>query len=156
MSTQFNFTSGESLKLTCFACNINSRHDQFCDYLLADGNRVFLYRCSRCRSIQAVDFQLPDYALEADGDWATNYYCQVGAGLDFIIKPVYSAVEAQPGNVSNFLDVGSGFGFAAHYAETKGLNSICIEPGEYGRIGSQVLGLKVLDEYLTENNSKVC
>jgi SAM-dependent methyltransferase len=99
-----------------------------------------------------LNFTPPDYSLEEDGEWATHYYCQVGAGLDFIVKPVIAASKVETIALRNFLDVGSGFGFAAHFASSENVESICIEPGEYGRIGSEVLEIQVLDEYLSEDN----
>jgi len=110
-------------------------------------NTLF-YLCKQCNSINDFSESEGFYESERDISFA-NFYLDVGAGIEEMIDPIARLSHRLESNQSSdqplsFLELGCGFGFVVDYtANVLGWQSHGIEPGGYGRIGSEALSIPI-------------
>lgn len=109
---------------------------------------TLFYICNQCKSINEFSESDGFYELERDISFA-NFYLDVGAGIEEMIDPIarlsdWLDNEDSSGRSLSFLELGCGFGFVVDYtANILGWQSHGIEPGGYGRIGSEALNIPI-------------
>jgi SAM-dependent methyltransferase len=70
------------------------------------------------------------------------------AGIEPLARLLFTLAQAHPMPHPRFLDVGTGFGFAVSMAQSLGWEAAGVEPSDFGRHGSQALGIHIVQEYL--------
>lgn len=119
---------------------------------------IKFYLCNYCKSINEFSSSQGFYDASEDKAFA-NFYLDVGAGIEEMIDPIArfaqtSKVAQEKGSSFSFLELGCGFGFVVDYAKTVlGWQSHGIEPGGYGRIGSQALDVRIDHQLLGEGSA---
>lgn len=109
---------------------------------------TLFYLCNQCKSINEFSKSDGFYELARDDAFA-NFYLDVGAGIEEMIDPIarlsdWLENEESSGCSLSFLELGCGFGFVVDYtANILGWQSLGIEPGGYGRIGSEALNIPI-------------
>ena len=109
---------------------------------------TLFYQCNQCKSINEFSKSDGFYEVERDISFA-NFYLDVGAGIEEMIDPIARLSKWQESNKPSdsslsFLELGCGFGFVVDYtANILGWQSHGIEPGGYGRIGSEALSIPI-------------
>ncbi|MCP9860315.1 MULTISPECIES: bifunctional 2-polyprenyl-6-hydroxyphenol methylase/3-demethylubiquinol 3-O-methyltransferase UbiG [unclassified Cyanobium] len=116
-----------------------------CEYLF--------HRCEDCRSLNEFSEEGSFYEKEQDTPFM-NYYIDIIAGLDEMLAPIGSYVDASRSTEGKtFLELGCGFGFVVDYAaKCRGFQAAGIEPGGYGRLGQQYLGADISATLLGEGS----
>lgn len=111
------------------------------------------YLCHECGSLNEFSEVQTFYINEADTPYV-NYYIDIGAGIDEMIAPIGSYINANsPRGGQSFLELGCGFGFVVDYAaKCCGFRSAGIEPSGYGRMGQQFLGAEISATLLGEGS----
>lgn len=104
--------------------------------------------CTSCYYEHAADFMVDHYAEDAHGI-ALAHYLQIGAGIDFMLRPVL-AVPLPP--QASLLEVGCGVGFCVDYwSRVRGAPALGLERAQYGRDGARLLGAPISEAYLGES-----
>lgn len=113
-----------------------------------DQCKIEFYRCNYCESINEFSSGQGFYDVNEDNAFA-NFYLDIGAGIEEMIDPIARFARSSQSYLTQedsrtFLELGCGFGFVVDYAnKILGWQSQGIEPGGYGRIGSQALGVRI-------------
>ena len=154
----FCWLTGQMTKdLACPACGDAGDKEKMVNasdpYKAPDEDSVVLHRCLACDSRFLHPFRTYGYGEEfAYSQKILPHYCEVGAGIDFIIRPlqkIRSRLRADGGN-RKLLDVGCGYGFASLYArDMLGMETKGYEPSGYGILGKRDLGLDIVEGYFT-------
>lgn len=117
----------------------------------AEFDGAVLSRCAACASCfyeNAAAFMVDHYA-EDSGGVALAHYLQLGAGIDFMLRPVLAVPLPDQ---ASFLEVGCGVGFCVDYwARIRGGPALGLERAHYGRAGARLLGAPIREAYLGED-----
>ncbi|MCF6291802.1 MAG: class I SAM-dependent methyltransferase [Robiginitomaculum sp.] len=147
-------------KLTCPACQetavMSSRLDTASP--AHKFHRFALFECPTCGTGHFPNLKPPAYeGKEAKkGERiretaALKYYLEQGAGLLSMIEPL---LPLNKGKKKSFLEVGSGYGFALHFArEALGWAASGCDPSSLARVGAKDLELEILPIYLDQNTA---
>ncbi|WP_291443662.1 radical SAM protein [Desulfovibrio sp.] len=115
------------------------------------------HRCPSCQCLIPHPYLFTeDINEQGFGEILDGYdafYAEISAGIDFMVAPLQClpSFRRRP----KMLDVGCGFGFAMLYAQNMlDADALGFEPGVYGRIGAQMLGLDIRDSYFSGMQEK--
>ncbi|MBD2141060.1 class I SAM-dependent methyltransferase [Anabaena sp. FACHB-1250] len=143
--------------LKCPVCGYEHIFEHLVSY---SGNQLHkdYIKCSSCGLVFSHPLTVPDYTDSHSSDLAGYYgyqsYVDIGAGIESMIRPLIALLTNSIPNLDNFLDVGCGFGYSVKFASSlMGANAIGYEPGEYGKIGSKVMDVNIINEYFSSNSS---
>ncbi len=133
--------------LNCRLCGFAGHGEQALDLVDAQGLRLTPVECPECGSLQILDtpieFSQSKFEVEA--------YVTVNAGIDSIAGMV-SSLPADA--VTNFIDIGCGFGFSLALArDLYGWNVSGFEPSPLGVAGAATWGIDIRNEYFTPESS---
>ena len=137
---------------TCAACPICgnvSAKDSVVKVANPLGNPPVLefFMCPGCGSLFPHPFNPPSYHLDEHPQMHAKFYAELGAGIDSMIGPLVAVSRHL--KVATFLDVGCGFGYTVDFARRMlGWDAHGIDPGEYARIGENVLHIPIAHEIL--------
>jgi SAM-dependent methyltransferase len=105
------------------------------------------FMCPGCRSLFPHPFNPPSYHLDEHPQMHAKFYAELGAGIDSMIGPLVAVSRHL--KVTTFIDVGCGFGYTVDFARRiLGWDAHGIDPGEYARIGKNVLHIPIAHEIL--------
>jgi 2-polyprenyl-3-methyl-5-hydroxy-6-metoxy-1,4-benzoquinol methylase len=111
--------------------------------------RLQLFQCRHCESMIFPDFQQPDYQVAHNTEAYLQFYLEVGAGIDQIIRHVYCVPRT---NGMRYLEIGCGFGFALDFARHALSSDVLgIDPSPYGIAGARLLDLPIMPVYLDDS-----
>lgn len=138
--------------LVCRACGTSAAmpHSVTTPNTVHGKSDVDFYRCPACGSLNAVVENFTDY--DEDGSFSetpafVRHYLQVGAGIDFMIRPLQ---QSRPAPGASMIDVGCGFGYTVDFWNwAQGGNGVGVEPSLYGRLGQRLLGAPITTDYLS-------
>lgn len=115
---------------------------------------VLFSLCPDCSSLNAEgefsDFLTSDdgFIGETNAKYVWDHYLQVGAGIDFMARPLEQVGIVNGGRL---LDVGCGYGFPLDYwREVAHGEAIGLEPSDYGARGSAELNVRIIPQYLSD------
>jgi 2-polyprenyl-3-methyl-5-hydroxy-6-metoxy-1,4-benzoquinol methylase/tetratricopeptide (TPR) repeat protein len=112
---------------------------------------LHFYGCETCGSVFPHPFVQPDYDDDYGYKDYTRFYCELGAGIDFMIRPIEIANRYTP--IRSFLDAGCGFGFTLDFAKRMlGAKTVGFDPSAYAREGARILDVDIRHEYLSETS----
>ena len=144
-------------ELTCPACLTTSTMTSRLDTSSPAHkfHRFALFECPNCQTGHFPNLKPPAYeGKEAKkGERiretaALKYYLEQGAGLLSMIEPL---LPLNNGKKKSLLEVGSGYGFALHFArEALGWAASGCDPSSLARVGAKDLGLKICQFILTK------
>jgi len=125
--------------------------------LLSAENRRY-FRCGDCRTLMDELGVSPEYRgnlLDTISSPHIKHYIQVGCGIASIAVGILLGTKilaaCEPtGRRLRFLDVGASMGHSLSLAQMTGCESLGIEPSSLGRIGKELFGLEILENYLEE------
>lgn len=143
---------GRSEEHSCRACyeTANMTHVVTTPNCHSDSPDIDFFLCSGCGSLNARVPVFTDYDDDnsfADRKWFTRHYLQVGAGIDFMIRPL----QRTRGRLGlSMIDIGCGFGFAVSYWNWNGGKGYGVEPSLYGKLGSELLDPNIHPAYLVD------
>jgi SAM-dependent methyltransferase len=143
--------------LQCPVCGYEDVFEKLVTYSSTNLHRDYI-KCSCCGLVFCHPLTVPDYADSHSGEIAGHYsyecYVDIGASIESMIRPLIPLLTNSITDLDSFLDVGCGFGYCVKFANTiMGLKSVGYEPGEYGKIGSKVLNINVVNQYFRVNSS---
>lgn len=145
--------------LICPVCGCTNVVNKLVTYSSENLNRDYM-SCNSCGLVFSYPFTAPDYANSdsVNSDIAGHYnftcYADIGAGIESMIRPLVAIMTSHFTDLDSFLDVGCGFGYCVKFANSlMGLRSIGYEPGEYGRIGSKVMNIDIVNKYFEADSS---
>jgi len=139
------------VRCSCLACGESSEMTLKCEVnnLYSQPEKIKFVRCARCGSLNALSsafFEFTDSTMSS-AHW--NHYLHIGAGIDFMIRPIQRVANAR--KISSLLDVGCGFGYTIDYCHYSGLSKVVgVEPSTYGRMGRDMLSTPIEIAYLDE------
>jgi 2-polyprenyl-3-methyl-5-hydroxy-6-metoxy-1,4-benzoquinol methylase len=134
-------------RVDCRVCGFSGQGQQVLNLVNSAGMKLAPIECPQCRSLHIVDtpieFSQSQFEVEA--------YATVNAGIDSIA----SMVSSMPADsVTNFVDIGCGFGFSLALArDLYGWNVSGFEPSPLGIAGASTWGLDIRNEYFTPESS---
>jgi len=113
------------------------------------GRFFHLLKCSECGSLFYEDENVvARYDQLAHDNFLWQHYVEVGAGIEAMIRPLTALGSKARGDL---LDVGCGFGYAAHFWEFSGRGrAIGLETAAYGRMGREILGISIYSSHCAE------
>lgn len=124
-------------------------------YLRLPGMCQFV-ACQQCETtFDAARLFDPEY-IGSNTQYSASdikFYVEYVAGIEYfamligILKHVL-AHAPQPVQRPRFLDIGTAFGFAVSIASSCGWDSIGIEPSRFGAIGSELLAVPIISDYV--------
>jgi len=134
-----------------------------CPVCCADGEKAFvlaargtgersldLLSCPRCGSRFFPDLTPPSYQSVPAAEGFHDFYLEVGAGVDQLVRPVF-AVALAPG--ARYLEIGCGFGFALDFARRAlGMNVLGVDPSPIAAAGAKILDVPMVADYLTADS----
>lgn len=134
-------------QVDCRVCGFSGQGHQVLSLVDAAGTKLAPIECPQCLSLQIVDtpieFSQSQFEVEA--------YATVNAGIDSIASMV-SSMPAE--SVTNFVDIGCGFGFSLALArDLHGWNVSGFEPSPLGVAGAATWGLDIRNEYFTPEST---
>jgi SAM-dependent methyltransferase len=107
---------------------------------------LHLFKCSGCGSLYFDNDRIGSH--EPLGELFWQYYVEVGAGIEAMIRPLIALGDRGRGRL---LDVGCGFGYVPHFWTHSGRgDAIGIEQAPYGRIGAKVLGAEIYSSSIAD------
>lgn len=126
------------------------------DSILPGEKRRYLL-CEKCETLMDEAGIPPEYRTASPVDVsspAVKFYLQVGCGIASIATGILlgtRVLEAMGTNGKRcFLDVGACMGHSLSLAQMLGYQSTGIEPSSLGRIGQELFGVKIFENYLAE------
>ncbi|MCC5603685.1 methyltransferase domain-containing protein [Nostoc favosum] len=143
----------------CRICgSSNVKFDKELQSFLSNEKRYF-WVCNNCGTIMDSSSIAPD--IETDEEMPFDFplyikhYIEVGAGLFFLASQLqFLAMFPKPkfeNTRIKYLDVGCGFGFTVHMAKQLGWDAIGVEPSNMGKVGSELLNLDIVFDYLEDS-----
>lgn len=144
-----------NLGAKCLVCGGALRHVFAVPYLRLPGTCQFL-ACQVCESIFDAARLLDEHYIGSNTQYTQSdikFYVEYGAGIEHfamligILRHVFSILPA-PVTRPQFLDVGAAFGFAVSMAKDCGWEALGIEPSSFGKIGGQLLDVRIIPDYL--------
>jgi 2-polyprenyl-3-methyl-5-hydroxy-6-metoxy-1,4-benzoquinol methylase len=147
--------SGEEVTLTCRACSQTGVQDHWVTVGHVDSNMgsVKYYRCRNCDSLNPVMDHTVGYTEPGSflaSSTFTKHYLQLGAGIDFMIRPLQRVARGK----KSLLDVGCGFGYTLDYwCHSPNRTAVGLEASGYGALGSELLGVNIKSEYISPNTT---
>lgn len=148
------WTSKPALQVPCPQCRsiepkthvvsarVSSASDETHDYFI----------CSQCQTLFVFPFHQPDYEVKYFSDYS-RFYCEVGAGIDFMIRPIVLATNMF--DLQSLLDIGYGFGFTLDFFQRMfGGRAIGFEPSPEGAKGRELFAVDIRNAYFNEETTK--
>ncbi len=136
---------------TCLACQAIRPMKLVCEVsnLFVPNAALKFARCAQCASLTVIEGDLFEYTDDELAPEIWRHYMHVGAGIDFMVRPIQrvrKSIEA-----SSLLDVGCGFGYTLDFARISlGLDIAGVEPSTYGRMGRDMLLVPIETCYLAD------
>lgn len=137
--------------LKCPACGYEDVFEKLVTYSSNNLHRDYI-NCTACGLVFSNPLTVPDYTDSHSADIAGYYsyecYVDIGAGIESMIRPLIPLLTNPMPDLDTFLDVGCGFGYCVKFASSiMGLKSVGYEPGKYGKIGSKVMDVNIVNQY---------
>jgi SAM-dependent methyltransferase len=121
-------------------------------YLRSPGLCRFI-ACVSCGTVFDAGSFEPDYRGDSNTryEWPDiKFYVEYSAALEPLAVLLVALNSAHSDTISKprFLDVGTAFGFAVAMAQSLQWDATGIEPSDFGVLGSQLLGVHIIHNYL--------
>ena len=133
----------EAATIACRLCAYQGEGEQVLRLVAPRGSEFAPVECPRCLSLQIVDEPIEFSQTEFE----VSAYVNIGVGIDSIA----SMVSSMPADeVTNFVDIGCGFGFSLAIArDLYDWNVSGFEPSPLGLAGAETWRLDIRHEYFT-------
>lgn len=143
----------------CRACGVNAGQSHVLDIPNPNENRpkLQLYRCGSCESLNYAPFQM---SPELPWEQLTNerrehtracakFYVEQAAGVHSLSSLLWAIPQSRKAAKHRFAEVGCGYGFSLDMARQMfGWEAIGVDPSPIAFLGSEQLGLNILNEYI--------
>ena len=145
----------------CLVCDGSLRRILAVPYLRLPGACQFM-ACQVCETVFDAARLVDEHYTGSNTQYTPSdvkFYVEYGAGIEHsamlmaILRHVLSTMPA-PIPRPQFLDVGAAFGFAVSLAESCGWEALGVEPSSFGKIGSQLLDVSIISDYLGQAHLK--
>lgn len=159
-ASPITWADGNSLhSLTCRACGVNAGQSHVLDIPNPNENRpkLQLYRCGRCESLNYAPFQMPPELPweQLTGEQrehtraCAKFYVEQGAGVGTLASLICAMPQGRRAAGHRLVEVGCGYGFSLDMARQMfGWEAIGVDPSPIAFLGSQQLGVNILNEYI--------
>lgn len=155
MDITWENSSAERVNSICPICGVSELHKRilWIPNPYVENNKLHFFKCQSCESLGVISNHLMEYTdSEGLNPVAWSHYAHVGAGIDFMVRPIERIIPRI--ERSTLLDVGCGYGFTLDYWRTMvGSVAVGVEPAEYGKLGRDLLGLDIHFVDLDHNES---
>jgi 2-polyprenyl-3-methyl-5-hydroxy-6-metoxy-1,4-benzoquinol methylase len=127
--------------ITCRLCGFTGVGKQVLRLVTSGRITINPVECPRCLSLDV----LPEPIHFSQTDLEVDAYVEAGVGIDAIASMVSSMPRD---SVTNFVDVGCGYGFSLAVAQDIcGWRAMGFEPSPLGVAGARALGVKIRNEF---------
>jgi 2-polyprenyl-3-methyl-5-hydroxy-6-metoxy-1,4-benzoquinol methylase len=135
---------------TCPVCDADGEKPFVLSARGPEGRYLDLFSCPRCGAKFFPDLTPPSYGTVAAAEGFHDFYLEVGAGVDQLVRHVF-AVAPAPG--ARYLEVGCGFGFALDFAKRAlGMRVLGVDPSPIAAVGARILDVPIIADYLTADS----